>query len=912
MGLIRLLKRAPASVTQGTVGAGFGGLFIDPADGIAKYRDGDDGLLRTMQGIQGPPGTGTTLEEVQDFIGQMLVDSNNIDVTYDDAGNAETAVHRMKYMGAVTGASKTYVAGDIGGFYEHSNGGVGMAGVLPDPAVVGNGYYVEVHNTDTTAPMTFTAPLVGGGFAVIGTAATTYTLQPLCRQTFKSTGSKYLFGAGNANLTKAPTAGAVAAGDLVMVTDSTGRQLAKSVRAMLKLANTADILADHGAPDKIASGDATAAVAAAVANVAANGGLIYVPAGRFRLTQNQTITAPIEFNPGGRFVVSTGVTVTVNARVYAGIDQIFECEGTGKVVLSVAYNADRYAEWWGAVVGADCSPALTQCVVSGSRTWLQSRDYVTSATFQIPAYATVQGAGYNWEGTDTATRILCASASVSPIVQLGSTATPVDLNSAPASPALFDAYVTRNQAPNAGTVSVLVGWSRFARVERVRANTSITAFQVRNAISPFIDETFAKRDIAIAAGQGADRFVGYFIDGTGALPAAGGNASVWLTRPQTELNVAITDSTGYLVQGRFTDTFITQPETLGTNYGIDVLGDKGGGTSGVGTNANLVIVNPVVDQTKTLGIRIRDVNKWGTVHIIQPYCGPSTGDAVTASNCDGHIGISGGQMRMNVSTAGKGVTFDGCRSPFLKGTVIAECSTQALVLNNTQGGQFEPVIQNATATLAAAVQSVASVTKTLIRPSINGDPSKVSIGHQSLAASNAGNFVSLASVASGVVTTPMSYAAGAEVGTVNPDAAPTIARKTAAQALTATTATAITDLAVPLEANASYTLEIVVNIGAATGTTPTMAFSFTGPASPTIVSIRKDQMTTATAAAPAVVTAFAAYPALAVVANTVTTFKGTIVNGATAGTLQLLAAMAGTTPNVTVLQGSSIILTKTS
>lgn len=663
-----------------------------------------------------------------------------------------------------------------------------------------------------------------------------------------------------------------------------------------------------------AVGDGTAndrpAFVALDSSLPANYG-IALGAGRYRIGSNLTITRRLDFSSGARIVVPTGVTITISAPVNAGIEQIFELEGTGSVVLSVYYNVERYVEWWGGVVGADCSPAFAQCVVAGSVTKLQARDYVTSATIMVPAAATIEGSGYNWEGDGTATRVLLASASVTPIVQLGSTATPIDLNSAPADPSIFDIYFTRNQAPNAGTVGCLVAWSRFARVERVRVNTNITDFRITNAVSPFITDTFAKRDIAIAAGQGTDSFVGYHIDGTGALPAAGGNASVWMTRPQTELNVVIANSKGYYVNGRFTDVFISQPETLGTNYGIDVLGDKAGAPA-VGSNANLVIENPVVDQTKTIGIRIQDVNKWGAVKILAPYCGPATGDAVTCTNCDGHVGIEGGQMRMNVSTAGKGLTFDGCRSPTVQNTHIAECTTQALVLNNVTGGQFQPIIQNVTATCSAAVQSVAGVTKTTIRPSINGDPNKVSIAHQSLATSNQKNFVSLAGVATGVVVTPLSYTAGAEVGTTYPESTLVTARKTANQAMTATAATAITDMSVALDANASYAIELCINVGAVTGTTPTIAFSLTGPASPTVVSLKRVQMITATTEAVSAVTSFAAFAAGAIVANTVHYIRGTVVNGPNAGTLQLLAAMAGTTPNATILQGSNIVATRTS
>lgn len=597
--------------------------------------------------------------------------------------------------------------------------------------------------------------------------------------------------------------------------------------------DTGDVPATLKSAGAVANGtaDDRAAFVSLDASLPANYG-INVSEGRYRILTNLTITRPLNFESGARIVVPTGVTITINSAIKADVEWIFELEGTGAVLLSADYNVDRFPEWWGAVVGADCSPAFVQCIKAGTVTHLQARDYVTSATMAIPAYATVQGAGYNWEGANTATRILLASPSVTPIIQLGSTGTPVDLNSAPANACLMDVYATRNQAPNAATVSILVAWSRFARLERVRGNTSITIFRVTNAISPFIVDCFAKRDVAIAAGQGADSFIGWDIDGTGALPAAGGNASVWLTRPQTELNITIAGSTGYWIHGRFTDTFITQPETLGTAYGIDVLGDKGGAGQAAGSNANLIIENPVVDQTKTIGIRVQNVNQWGAVQIIQPYVGPSTGDGITVSNCDGHVGILGGQARMNVSTAGKGVTFDTCRSPTLHNMHIAECSTQALVLNNVTGGQFQPIIQNVTAQLSAAVQSVGGVVKTSIRPSINGAAGKVTYALQSLATSNINNVVSTAAVAAGVVTTLLSYAAGAEAGTTYPDlqqagaVAAMVAQFTSA---IVTTAQQITGASYVIPANSiavgtTYRLKIT-GTGDNTAASPTFAFS---------------------------------------------------------------------------------------
>jgi hypothetical protein len=165
-----------------------------------------------------------TDEQAQDAIGALLADSNNIDVTYNDAGNVETIVWRNPWMGLITGASKTYAATDIGGFYTRSNAGAAMTDTLPALTAADNGYSVGITNLDTAGTITFStaSPQQAATFANSGVA--TYVLQPNTRQTFIWTGAAWQFGAGNANLTKSPSA-APAVGDFAVFTDTTGRQL---------------------------------------------------------------------------------------------------------------------------------------------------------------------------------------------------------------------------------------------------------------------------------------------------------------------------------------------------------------------------------------------------------------------------------------------------------------------------------------------------------------------------------------------------------------------------------------------------------------------------------------------------------------------------------------------------------------
>jgi len=137
-----------------------------------------------------------------------------------------------------------------------------------------------------------------------------------------------------------------------------------------------------------------------------------------------------------------------------------------------------------------------------------------------------------------------------------------------------------------------------------------------------------------------------------------------------------------------------------------------------------------------------------------------------------------------------------------------------------------------------------------------------------------------------------------------------LAAKPAAQSFTGA-ATDVTGMVVALAANSSYRIEIFIPITTSTGTAPTLALSFTGPTSPTLVSLRRTQMTSATAVATAVITSFTAFAAAASVANTHHIIEGIVVTGANSGNLQLRATAAGTTPNITIGVGASIIATKT-
>lgn len=83
------------------------------------------------------------------------------------------------------------------------------------------------------------------------------------------------------------------------------------------------------------------------------------------ITLSSSITIPhtktVTFLPGGLIIVPTGITLTINAQIIAGDQQIFQCTGTGQVVASdnnygsTAYpvkNTRIKAIWFGVIADA--------------------------------------------------------------------------------------------------------------------------------------------------------------------------------------------------------------------------------------------------------------------------------------------------------------------------------------------------------------------------------------------------------------------------------------------------------------------------------------------------------------------------------------------------------------------------------
>lgn len=84
--------------------------------------------------------------------------------------------------------------------------------------------------------------------------------------------------------------------------------------------------------------------------------------GTYNITANTTISAQLVVPKGAVINVSSGVTLTINGNILAGLYQIF----TGSGTVKINGNSEVYPEWWGAVNNGttDCTSAIQKAVNS--------------------------------------------------------------------------------------------------------------------------------------------------------------------------------------------------------------------------------------------------------------------------------------------------------------------------------------------------------------------------------------------------------------------------------------------------------------------------------------------------------------------------------------------------------------------
>jgi len=102
------------------------------------------------------------------------------------------------------------------------------------------------------------------------------------------------------------------------------------------------------------------------------------------------VNVKVRFERGGSFAIATGVTVTFNGQLDAGLWEIFTCTGTGNVILNTGSTKEAYPEWWGAKGDGTTDDAaifnsvLSQLNASEVRTMvLNSASYLITDTITL-------------------------------------------------------------------------------------------------------------------------------------------------------------------------------------------------------------------------------------------------------------------------------------------------------------------------------------------------------------------------------------------------------------------------------------------------------------------------------------------------------------------------------------------------
>jgi hypothetical protein len=125
----------------------------------------------------------------------------------------------------------------------------------------------------------------------------------------------------------------------------------------------------------------------ALVNADAVGTDIYMPRGNYLISSSVTISNRVIFSENAVLDIPNGVTVTFNGGLQAGLFNIFNCSGTGDVVLPSITTSTTYPEWWGAKGDGttDDVTAINKCIAAtvGGKVVFSSLEYAVSSSVII-------------------------------------------------------------------------------------------------------------------------------------------------------------------------------------------------------------------------------------------------------------------------------------------------------------------------------------------------------------------------------------------------------------------------------------------------------------------------------------------------------------------------------------------------
>jgi hypothetical protein len=123
-----------------------------------------------------------------------------------------------------------------------------------------------------------------------------------------------------------------------------------------------DVKTAHGAVGNGVADDRPAFVAADGA-----GGTLYVPRGTYRIGSSLSLASDIRFEQGARLKPDSGVTVTLNGGLDAGVFQVFDVSAGGQVKPNRV--EEMIPQWWGAAAdgSADDYPAIAAALLAARK-----------------------------------------------------------------------------------------------------------------------------------------------------------------------------------------------------------------------------------------------------------------------------------------------------------------------------------------------------------------------------------------------------------------------------------------------------------------------------------------------------------------------------------------------------------------
>lgn len=384
-----------------------------------------------------------------------------------------------------------------------------------------------------------------------------------------------------------------------------------------------------------------------------SGRSIRVLRGSFRVGSNTTISKALIFE-GGRFVVPDGVTLTINAPIIAPMAQIFECSGTGKVVLGAAANGEGWVDWWG--TNADAIEAAHKALAVAR---LGPRDYGVSRTVVLStSYRKVIGCRGSAENQNDGTRVVLSGAAVTtdPVIQLGTLAADNVLNCArrldvSSINTVRDGKV--NPAASGRREDAVPGWKICgwyeSRLEHCFDYGSPIHYRVSGTTACEIHHCNGVRPTGTEGNVNgyADYYTGFCIGGySTSFGFIGSNASLSITRCSVAGGQGV-DPMGLFLFGYIGDTWVDHFECSQLAYGVYLDGRDAAGTTLTATSAHqdVKIVDSVIDAITFCGLTVRGVNGGGMITIKDNYVAGAAGlgDAMLIQNCEGLVSVDGGE-----------------------------------------------------------------------------------------------------------------------------------------------------------------------------------------------------------------------------------------------------------------------------